>query len=100
MESGYKIEWSEEAIRNLDGIIDYLKREWTDKEIIKFVSKLDKAINLISTNPNLFRLTNKRKNIRRCVLMKQVSIYFRHTEDTVYIISIFDTRQNPAKLKD
>ena len=100
MESGYKIDWSEEAIRNLDGIIDYLKREWTDKEIIKFVSKLDKAINLISTNPNLFRLTNKRKNIRRCVLMKQVSIYFRHTEDSVYIISIFDTRQNPAKLKD
>ena len=100
MESGYRIEWSEEATRNLDGIIDYLKREWTDKEIIKFVSKLDKAINLISTNPNLFRLTNKRKNIRRCVLMKQVSIYFRHTEDSVYIISIFDTRQNPAKLKD
>jgi plasmid stabilization system protein ParE len=99
MTSGYKVVWSEEANKNLEQIIDYLEKEWTEKEIGNFFGKLEKTITLISKKPNLFRITNKRKNIHKCVLIKQVSIYYKHSKDTVYIISLFDNRQHPSKLK-
>lgn len=33
MQSGYNIDWSDEASDNLDSIIDYLQSRWTDREI-------------------------------------------------------------------
>jgi plasmid stabilization system protein ParE len=100
MTSTSKIIWSEEAIKNLDQIIDYLEKEWTNKEIKKFITKLDKTLELISKKPNLFRITNKRKNIHKCVLIKQVSIYYKPEKDTICIVSLFDNRQHPSKLKE
>jgi len=48
MKSGYSIDWSDEASDNLDSIIDYLHKKWTDREISRFFKKLDKQIDLIS----------------------------------------------------
>ncbi|MEO5571275.1 MAG: type II toxin-antitoxin system RelE/ParE family toxin [Bacteroidia bacterium] len=68
MKSGYKIIWTDEAKFNLLQIITYLENTWTEKEIKKFYTKLEETISLISSNPKLFRLTDKRKNVRKCVL--------------------------------
>ena len=54
MKNGYKIDWSTEAINNLDSIIDYLSIKWTNREIKIFYKLLDKKLNLISKNPDLF----------------------------------------------
>ncbi len=50
----YKIFWTEESIKNLKEIIDYLNLKWTEKEIKNFKIKLSKKIELISTNPFMF----------------------------------------------
>lgn len=50
----YKIFWTEEAIQNLEEIIDYLKHKWTQKEVDNFKLKLSKQIDLISSNPACF----------------------------------------------
>ena len=54
MKNGYRIDWSIEAINNLDSIIDYLSIKWTNREIKNFYKLLDKKLNLISKNPDLF----------------------------------------------
>ena len=99
MISTYKIIWSDESLKNLDTLITYLEQNWTEKEIGKFLSNLDKRIKLISLNPLIFPSTPKSRNIRRSVLSKQTSIFYRITDDSIEILSIFDTRQNPDKLK-
>ena len=99
MISTYKIIWSDESLKNLDTLITYLEQNWTEKEIGKFLSNLDKRIKLISLNPLIFASTPKSRNIRRSVLSKQTSIFYRITDDSIEILSIFDTRQNPDKLK-
>lgn len=38
MENGYNIAWSDQALHNLDEIILYLEKEWSDKEIRAFIS--------------------------------------------------------------
>jgi len=40
MKSGYNIEWTSEAERNLSAIFDYLEENWTQREISNFAPSL------------------------------------------------------------
>lgn len=99
MKSGYKIFWSETALSDLQNIIDYLSANWTSREIQNFAKRLDNRVDLIALNPKLFAKTPRRKNVRRSVLTKHIVIYYESNKATVTILSLFDTRQNPKKLK-
>ena len=99
MKSGYDIDWSDEALNNLSQIIHYLETNWTEKELKKFFQRLDKVLLLISKNPQLFSLTNKRKKVRRCIFSKQTSIYYKFEDEKIFLVTLFDNRQDPKKLK-
>ena len=98
MKSTYKLIWSDEALNNLKEIIDYLEHRWTKKEINKFARLLDRQLELIGTNPFLFAESDKSIGIRKSVLSKQTTIYYRITSQEIHIITLFDNRQNPDKL--
>ncbi len=99
MNSGYKLLWTSKSIDDLKNIIDYLEKQWTEKEIKKFIKILDNRLELIKTNPKLFPQTYKRKNVRKSVLTKQIVLYYKTENETIIILTLFDTRQNPQKLK-
>ena len=99
MKSTYKIIWSDEALHNLRQIMEYLESRWTQKEISKFARLLEKHIELISQNPLLFPEISYKKGIRHAVLSRQTSIYYRITDNQVQIITLFDNRQNPERLR-
>jgi plasmid stabilization system protein ParE len=99
MKSTYKIIWTDEAFKNLENIIAYLEKFWTEKEIRKFARLLDKQLILIKKNPSLYPFSKKSNDIRKSVLTKQITLYYRITETEIYLISLFDSRQNSDKLK-
>jgi len=98
MTNSYKLIWSEEALTNLKGIIDYLESRWTIKEIKKFAQLLDKQLKLIEDNPYLFAKSDKSEEMRKSVLSRQTTIYYRIINYEIHIITLFDNRQNPKKL--
>lgn len=98
MKNGYRLLWSEKATLDLQQIIDYLKESWTEKEIKSFVKRLDKRLNLILINPRLFPKTTKRRNIRRSVLTKHITIYYTAFGKSIKVVALFDSRQDPQKL--
>jgi len=99
MKSGYKLMWSDRALADLKNTIDYLTENWTQREIKTFARKLDKRLAIISANPNLFPKTTKRKNVRKAVLTKHTVIYYEANENQVIIVTLFDPRQDPKKLR-
>ena len=99
MKSGYKLFWSDKAIDDLQNIIRYLTENWSQKEVQNFARRLDKRLDLISINPRLFPKTVRRKDIRRSVLTKHTVIYYKTAEKIVTIVTLFDPRQNPKKLR-
>lgn len=99
MRSGYKLLWSNRAIADLKSIIDYLNENWSKREIQNFARRLDKRLDIISVNPNLFPLTIRRKNLRKSVLTKYTVIYYKTEENIVTIVTLFDPRQDPKKLR-
>jgi plasmid stabilization system protein ParE len=98
MKSTYKIIWTDEAFKNLENIIAYLEKFWTEKEIRKFARLLDKQLILIKENPALYPFSKKSNNIRKSVLTKQITLYYRTIETEIYLIALFDSRQDPDKL--
>jgi plasmid stabilization system protein ParE len=75
MKSGYNLDWTDEALHNLDSIIEYLQNRWTDREISKFFKKPDNRLDVISENPLAYPEIELKSNIRRSVLTEQTTIY-------------------------
>ena len=99
MKSTYKIIWTDESLENLKGIIVYLENRWTKKEITKFSKLLDHQLKLIENNPLLFAESENSTGIRKSVLSKQTTIYYQISNYEIEIISLFDNRQSPKRLK-
>lgn len=99
MKHTYNIVWTDEALQGLQRTINYLEQRWTQKEIRNFTRLLDKHLNIIKENPKIFPQSNKSIDIRRTVLSKQTTIYYKVEDSTIYLLTLFDNRQDPNKLK-
>ncbi|MBK9109537.1 MAG: type II toxin-antitoxin system RelE/ParE family toxin [Saprospiraceae bacterium] len=80
---------------DLNNILEYLTNEWGEKAAIKFQSKLEHLINLISSNPYLGVLENSRNRINSILLIKNIRVYYRIHDEKLIILSLFDVRRNP-----
>lgn len=91
---------TDNAKEKLDSLLHYLLENWSHKIKADFVKKLDTKIDLVKSNPNICPSSEKEKGLHRCVITKHNSIYYRFNSKEIVIITFFDTRQNPVKLKD
>lgn len=98
MKNIYRIVWSKRAIENLENIIRYLEENWTEKEIKKFSLKLDRCLNILIKNPEAFPLTRVKPGLRKVVITKQNSLYYIVEGSIIYLVNLFDTRQNPENI--
>ena len=55
----------------------------------KFSKELDHTLELISKNPELFQISKKKKNIRRAIVARFNTLYYRLNKESVEIISFF-----------
>jgi len=95
----YKVFWTEEAVRNLEEIIDYLYSEWTEKEVANFKAKLSVKIDLISKNPKMFPVSDFQPRLRKAVLSKQTSIFYEFNNDIIYLAYLFVNFRSHERLK-
>lgn len=69
--------WSSKARITFFNILDYLDTNWTKKEIIQFHQRTEIIIRAIRKNPGIFPHSLKHKNIRRAVIDKNNSLFYR-----------------------
>jgi plasmid stabilization system protein ParE len=95
-----KVRWTPEAEDTFDSIINYLEKEWSEKEIRKFAQKAQKIIHQISENPKIFKSSGK-EEIRKAVINRQTSLFYHIDEKTnlITLLSFWDNRKNPENLK-
>lgn len=98
MKSGYKIRWTDHALSELAETFEYAAQFWTEKASQKLAKEIECILTLVSKSPELFQKSDI-KNVRRAVVLKHNSLYYRIKEDTVEIVSFFANRQNPEKRK-
>lgn len=87
------------AERKLITLFEYLVEKWSVKVKNDLIVKIDKTIDIIRSQPECFPASEKEKGLRKCVLTKQTTMFYRFDEKQIKVVTIFDTRQSPDKLK-
>jgi plasmid stabilization system protein ParE len=90
--------WSPLSENDFATILDYLDKNWGSKVALNFIELTENILNQISINPRQFPICYKRKRIRKCVLTRHNSLFYRDGKTNIEILRIYDTRQDPNTL--
>jgi plasmid stabilization system protein ParE len=90
--------WSPSSENDFANILDYLNANWGYQVSINFIDITENILDQISHNPRQYPFSYKRRKIRKCVLTKHNTLYYRESKFSIEILRIFDTRQNPNTL--
>jgi len=93
----YKIIWSPTASKSYIQIVKYLKNEWTYREAKNFIDRTNEVLKHISQTPMIYSYS-KEGDAYRCVVAKQVTLFFRLKNDYAELLIFWDNRMDPEKL--
>jgi hypothetical protein len=100
MDSDMEVIWSAKAKITFYMVLDYLKENWTKKEIVQFNQRTQIAINAIKKNPKIFPGSIKNKEIRKAIIDKNNLLFYKidASHQKIHLLTFFDCRQDPQKL--
>lgn len=78
-------------------ILDYIEREFGAKARQTFREKTQDFTRILIEFPEMGTLEIKEKNLRGFQLTKQTRVFYRVKKDSIVILTLFDSRQNPKK---
>lgn len=95
-----KISWTPTARRTYFNVLDYLAENWTKREVVNFINEVENLLNQITNNPEMFQASRKKKNVRKALITKHNTLYYRikPRKKELELITFWDNRQNPNKL--
>jgi plasmid stabilization system protein ParE len=86
--------WSPLSENDFSNILQFLNRNWGEKVASNFIDLTENIVNQISINPRQFPIIFKRKKVRKCVLTKHNTLFYRDGKSNIEILRIYDTRQD------
>ena len=95
-----KIIWSPRARITFLNILNYLDKEWGKNSVVNFISEVTDILMKISRNPKMFVSTKKNIYIRKGIITKHISLYYRikPRKNEIELLTFWDNRQDPRKL--
>lgn len=94
-----KVRYSLRARHEEIELLEYVVNKFGKSKAKEIYDKIEKVLKEISIKPEMCRVSGKRKNLRKCVLSKQTSIYYRIYEEYIDVVSFRANRKNPNKFK-
>ena len=94
-----KVILSKQASNKLERLLDYLQTEWSEKTKQDFIKKFDNSAKFIASFPKATEKSDLKKGLHHCVVTEQTTIYYQFNSLEIQIVTIFDTRMNPKRLK-
>lgn len=98
MKSGYRLLWSDHALEQLRQTFAYLEENFTERECRRLATRLDFTLRLIKQNPTSYPRSEHAGRVRRAVVNRHNTIYYRVSEKQIEILSFFSNRQDPDRL--
>ncbi len=92
-----QIHFSPRASVEYDNLMDYVIFNFGMRTALEIEEDFNRLLNQISFNPKMYPLFDKRKKIRRCVISKQTSLYYRISGKYIELVSFRGNLMNPVK---
>lgn len=90
--------WTDSAIDDISENLYYLENEWSEKEIERFLSKIDEALEKLAKGNIKFKPTEY-KNIYQVPIVKQITLFYEKNDESIFLLRFWNTYQAPEKLK-
>ena len=93
-----RVVWNKLARLDFYEIIDYLLQNWSEKEAQNFINKVHEIEALLAKGNVEFQNTD-RLGIKRCVINKQVSLFYRVIDGrNIELLRFWNNNQNLKNL--
>ncbi|HRI59143.1 MAG TPA: type II toxin-antitoxin system RelE/ParE family toxin [Saprospiraceae bacterium] len=87
--------WDKEAKKTYFEMLQYLAREFSLQSAENLIEAIEQATERICDYPTSFRQSSIDSNIRFILVGKHRRLYYRIKGNSIRIIFLFDTRQDP-----
>lgn len=94
----YPVRYSTRALIEYENILEYISGKFGITVAAKVDTYFEDVVTQISINPFLYPCSDKRKNIRRCVINYQTTLYYRFSGEYVELVSFRGNKMNPNTL--
>lgn len=90
-----KIEWTPQAIKGFNKVVDYLEAKWTAREILNLENNIQQVINQIKINPEQFPKSSRKVLLHKAIVDKNNYLVYRINKEAniVEIINFRGTKQ-------
>jgi plasmid stabilization system protein ParE len=93
------IHWNKLARLDYYDNIDFLLKEWSEKEAQEFIDEVFETEFILKQGNIDFQDTD-RPDIKRCVIIKQISLFYRvMDEHNIELLRFWNNSQDDKKLK-
>ena len=92
------IVWTEQSRQNAISIKSYLNSNFSPKEVDHFYAIIKSFEIAVCAFPRLYPLSPSSKKIRRAVLSKVLSAYYRINGNQIEVIALLDNRSDSSQL--
>ena len=91
----FEIKFSPKAIKTFDAVVIQLSQRWGDKFVNKFKNKVSKSLDIIADAPFLYPIAPENTGLRKCILHKNCSMFYRINNEFIEVVYFWDNRQDP-----
>lgn len=89
--------WSATALEKAVEIKQYIAANFSEKEVNSFLQLLSSFEIAVSVFPKLYQASKTKKQVRRAILDKNLSVFYRVSKNRIEVLIIFDNRNNLSK---
>lgn len=96
-----RIVWSNQARKDFYKVLDYLRENWGLNEVKSFVDKTEEVLGVIKKHPKSFVESPLKRNVRKGFVTNHNSLVYKVKpyKKEIILLTFWDNRQNPIKLK-
>jgi plasmid stabilization system protein ParE len=86
--------WTSKASSKFEEVLEYLLKNWTNKDAQRLIQQTNSTIKKIQKNPSIFKLSAIYNYLRKAKVTKHNSIIYQIDETEIIIIDYLDNRSN------
>ena len=94
----YPVHYSLRAYAEYEEILAYIAEKFDIEIALKVDAYFEDIIENISINPYMFPHSDKKKDLRRCVISPQTTLYYRFDGNYIELASFRGDRMDPRSL--
>jgi plasmid stabilization system protein ParE len=94
----YPVRYSTRAYVEYEEILEYVSGKFGILVAANVDLYFEEVIDQIAINPLLYPYSNKKKNLRRCVISPQTTLYYRFNGEYVELASFRGNKMDPKTL--